>query len=118
MAAICADRRTTGGSPLVFRALLCLMLAPPFAPRAACQPADIVGRIEGTITDAATGVPLANVGVLFNQLYEFPVAYTETDASGHYISPPLFASLYSVATNNVQGFIDTVVRSGVNGGST
>ena len=65
------------------------------------------GRISGTITNAATSAPLANVNVQIFNSSGVTVANAFTDGSGNYITNSgLLAGNYFARTNNSQGFVD------------
>ncbi|HJQ68390.1 MAG TPA: carboxypeptidase regulatory-like domain-containing protein [Blastocatellia bacterium] len=70
------------------------------------------GRISGTVTDAATSAPIANVNVqLFNSTGSF-IESGFTNASGNYISNSgLPAGNYFARTNNSSGYIDELYNN-------
>ncbi len=77
------------------------------------------GRIAGTITDAATGLPLAGVTVTFYSPSGNSIrspgnfgASVSTNASGQYVSGAgLIAGSYHVGTSNSQGFVNEVYNN-------
>ncbi len=62
-------------------------------------------KIQGTVTESATGSPIA--GVLVSALYDgWRVERGSTDAAGHYEIVGLPAGRYRVRTSNARGFVD------------
>jgi hypothetical protein len=65
------------------------------------------GRISGTVTDASTGLPLANVRVAINTSSGTYVTYGYTNSSGVYTSyTGLVAGTYYARTSNAAGYLD------------
>ena len=77
------------------------------------------GAIGGTVTDAATGAPLQDVGVrvIHSTATGFTTASATTDASGMYTVAGLPAGTYQAITRNEIGFIDEVFGNVVCPGS-
>jgi hypothetical protein len=66
------------------------------------------GEITGTVTDAATNMPLADIGVdIYNSNDEL-VGTFFTDSSGNYTGTGLISDTYYVVTSNTFGYIDEV----------
>ena len=60
--------------------------------------------ITGRVTDAASGLPLAGVGV---EVYRASIStWVYTDASGTYRTPTLLPGVYQLRTQNWQGYLD------------
>jgi hypothetical protein len=65
------------------------------------------GRVSGTVTDAATGLPLANVEVDVYSSTGLYVSYSTTNSAGVYTSRTALASgTFYVRTWNSQGYFD------------
>ena len=64
------------------------------------------GRISGTVTDAATGLPLANTSVQIYSSSGSYVAYASTNGSGSYATLGLPAGTYRARTSNTSGYVD------------
>jgi 5-hydroxyisourate hydrolase-like protein (transthyretin family) len=72
---------------------------------------DTGGRLTGTITNAATGAPLQNIGVNVVTLIAGASAFAgsaTTDATGTYTVTGLPAGTYYAFTNNNQGFMNEI----------
>ena len=61
--------------------------------------AQATGAISGTVTDAATSVPLANIGVRIYAAPRLLMAYVRTDATGAYTGGGLPSGTYYVVTD-------------------
>ena len=67
------------------------------------------GRVAGTVSDAATGLPIGGVSVSIVTSTGSTVASATTDLSGNYLSQAgLPAGSYFVVTRNSQGYINEV----------
>jgi len=65
------------------------------------------GRISGTVTDAATGLPMGPVTVLISSSSGTQLTSTNTDSSGVYTtSTGLPSGTYYARTSNSQGYLD------------
>ncbi len=64
------------------------------------------GRIGGTVTDAATGLPLANVQVRVHNSSGTRVGSVNTDSSGVYATSGLPAGTYYARTWNSLGYVE------------
>ena len=64
------------------------------------------GTISGTVTDAGTGLPVANVSVRAYNTGNFYVAGATTNASGAYTLTGLATGTHYVATLNSLGYVD------------
>jgi hypothetical protein len=64
------------------------------------------GFISGTITDAADGAPLPNVGAEIFNSADISVGVFSTSASGVFSSPGLPPDTYYVRTTNTQGHVN------------
>jgi hypothetical protein len=64
------------------------------------------GRVGGTVTNAATGEPLAGVSARVYDTSGKLLASASTDAFGRYTSPALPAGPCYVRTSNALGFVD------------
>jgi len=70
------------------------------------------GRISGTVTDAATGAPLASVYAYVYSASGSYVGYGSTNASGVYTtSTGLPAGTYYVKTSNSLGYLDELYNN-------
>ena len=64
-------------------------------------------RVSGTVTDAATSLPLANVAVFISSATGQGVSTAFTDSSGNYLSGTgLPSGTYYAVTSNTQGYIN------------
>ena len=68
------------------------------------------GTVTGTVTDSATGVPLANVSVQVRTAGHEVVASAMTNASGVYTVTLLAAGTYYVLTSNTSSHLDELYR--------
>jgi 5-hydroxyisourate hydrolase-like protein (transthyretin family) len=66
------------------------------------------GRISGTVTDASTGAPLANVWVHIYSSGGSYVAFTTTNGSGVYTTQGLPAATYRARTSNSIGYVEAL----------
>jgi len=66
----------------------------------------VVGYISGSVADAASGAPLANVYVEIYDSSGQYAAYGVTSASGTYASTGIVAGTYYAETYNQQGYLD------------
>lgn len=64
------------------------------------------GRISGTVTDAASGLPLGNIGVSVFLSDGTSVGGTNTNANGGYSTSGLPTGTYFVRTNNFLGYVN------------
>ena len=91
-------------------ALGLLLSASPPSPAAGLPvpvPSVVVGYISGTVTDATSGLPLANVDVSIHDSSGNYVASGRTDSSGAFTSTPgLLAGTYYARTWNARGYLD------------
>ncbi len=70
------------------------------------------GRISGTVTDAATGLPLANVGIDVYSASGGYVTYGNTNGSGVYTSSSgLPSGTYYAVTDNSSGYVDELYNN-------
>jgi hypothetical protein len=68
-------------------------------------------RISGTVTDAVTTAPIANVSVRIFNSSGNQVASVNTDASGNYISTGLITGTYYARTFNSLSYIDELYNN-------
>ena len=93
---------------LCVHALIALaVMVGPWAATAAAQ----TGGISGTITDAGTSAPLANVQVRIFNSAGGSVGSAWTDASGVYSRTGLTAGTYYALTSNSLGYIDELYNN-------
>jgi 5-hydroxyisourate hydrolase-like protein (transthyretin family) len=64
------------------------------------------GRVSGTVTDGATGQPLAGVRVQIYSSGGLYVTSETTDGSGSYTTVGLSPATYYASTSNAQGYLD------------
>ena len=60
------------------------------------------GAIAGTVTEAVTGEPVADLVVMFDHVEQSFFRFAITGADGRYTSPPLAPGAYFVQTNTIE----------------